>query len=194
MSGLIPYVEQYFPDPHDPRDPVRVSMMSGLAVSPRDSTIHATPRGCPMMSGLVPWSSGISPPTVPTPTSGAHQECFFPQRRACVEVIPGSSGRTGDGHRLIFRCWWRRSTNGGEGRQSDESGSWVCRCVRSSSSCTPALLLCSSSMTDRVFPTLWRRARPTCHYPLLGVSEDPPVLSGATTQPLPGQRCRSDDR
>ena len=78
MSGLIPYVEQYFPDPHDPRDPVRVPMMSGLAVSPRDSTIHATPRGCPMMSGLVLWSSGISPPTVPTPTSGAHQECFQP--------------------------------------------------------------------------------------------------------------------
>ena len=49
-----------FPRPHDPRDPMRVSMMSGLAVSPRDLTIHATPRGCPMMSGLVPWSSGIS--------------------------------------------------------------------------------------------------------------------------------------
>jgi len=49
-----------FPRPHDPRDPMRVSMMSGLAVSPRDLTIHATPRGCPMMSGLAPWSSGIS--------------------------------------------------------------------------------------------------------------------------------------
>lgn len=88
------------PRTHDPRNPVRVSMMSSLVVSSRGPTIHATPRGCPMMSGLVPWSSSfsqapmtpwgvhdvwscpvrraVSPPAMPTPTSGAHQECFQP--------------------------------------------------------------------------------------------------------------------
>lgn len=48
------------PRTHDPRGPVKVSMMSNLVVSSHGPTIHATPRGCPMTSGLVPWSSSFS--------------------------------------------------------------------------------------------------------------------------------------
>ena len=76
-----------FPRPHDPRDPMRVSMMSGL----------------------VPCVA-VSPPAVPTPTSGAHtRSASFHSEGSGTWII----GHTGDGHRLIFRCWWRRSTNVG---------------------------------------------------------------------------------
>ena len=81
VSSRTPYLHATQWGAHDVwSHPVR------RAVFPR----HHDPMRVSTMSGLVSCVA-VSPPAVPTPTSGAHQECFFPQRRACVEVIPGSS-------------------------------------------------------------------------------------------------------
>ena len=75
-----------FPRPHDPRDPMRVSMMPGLVVSLRDPTrlLHDV-WSCPVCRAVSLHQQYPHQPAVRIRNASnqrrPHQECFFPQRR-----------------------------------------------------------------------------------------------------------------